>query len=174
MHYLSLLIEILKCCEIESYRIFHASMILVLLVVYLAPITTLISPIVFIYISKFEGILSCIFITLFLLIFGILVNAQLIILLALTFMNLNLFATLVDISRAVEIALFIDDLLPEPDFILVMVCFSIIIISLYGILGYACRKWRNKNNIPLNSVFEKDIIVIMIIFLLLNIWWFLI
>ena len=51
------------------------------------------------------------------------------------------------------------------DFLIV----AIPIIILFGILGYACRKWRLKNNISLDNVIEKDIIVIISVFLLCNI-----
>ena len=157
-------------CEISE----PTGMGIVLLMMVFGPILTIFSTIAFIYMAKFKGKMILIFALLFL-ILGFIPNILMSGMIAAnlgTILDFPLFIPIEYIFSMLESAR-----CPTMMYILMVLfsififCLHIPIIVLYGLLGYTCKKWRTKNNIPLNSVFEKDAIVITIIFLLFNIMW---
>lgn len=158
-------------CEISE----PAGMGIILLAMVFGPILTIFSTITFIYMAKFKGKMILISALLFL-ILGFTPNTLISGMIAAnlgTILDFPLFIPIVYIlsmlgSARCPIMMLISMVL----FLIFIFCLHIPIIALYGLLGYACRKWRIKNNISSNSVFEKDIIAIMIILLLCNIWFF--
>jgi hypothetical protein len=137
-------------------------------VIILTPIITIFSTITFIYMARFKGKMMLVS-ALSLLIFGIKLNILLIAILS-SFMPILFYFTneLFYLINGLDV---FNKLRWVIGFILIIFLLLPIIV-LYGMVGYACRKWRIKNNIPSNSIFEKDIITIIVTLLIYNMWIF--